>query len=104
MRLQNGFIQLIKIKNLKKLDETNQIMISQLQNQKPKSDTSTRQMLKNLPVVLKEQRSVLTIGGSLAIALMLVRRGRHIMIPLWGDNLGLDITETTLVFGISFLT
>ena len=77
------------------------LMISQLKNQRSNTATSTRQMLKNLPVVLKEQRSVLTIGGSLAIALMLVRRGRHIMIPLWGDNLGLDITETTLVFGIS---
>ena len=76
-------------------------MISQLKNQRSNAETSTRQMLKNLPVVLKEQRSVLAIGGSLAIALMLVRRGRHIMIPLWGDNLGLDITETTLVFGIS---
>ena len=77
------------------------LMITQLKNINRHSSNSTRKMLANLPAVLKEQRSSLVIGGGLAIALMLVRRGRQIMIPLWGNNLGLDITETTLVFGIS---
>lgn len=77
------------------------LMFTQLKNINRRSSNSTRKMLANLPAVLKEQRTVLTIGGGLSIALMLVRRGRQIMIPLWGDNLGLDITETTLVFGIS---
>ncbi len=77
------------------------LMITQLKNINRSSSNSTRKMLANLPAVLKEQRSVLTIGGGISIALMLVRRGRQIMIPLWGDNLGLDITQTTLVFGIS---
>lgn len=39
--------------------------------------------------------------GSAVIALSLLRSGRQVLFPLWGDHIGLDLSSIGLVFGLA---
>ena len=47
---------------------------------------------------LVEQRRPLLTAGVAAIALILLRSGRLILFPLWGDQIGLDVAQIGLIF------
>ncbi|PWD51843.1 MFS transporter [Serinibacter arcticus] len=51
--------------------------------------------------VLREHAGVLARLGIATGAIGLIRGARQVVLPLWGEHLGLDPTTTALVFGIS---
>jgi MFS family permease len=50
--------------------------------------------------VVEHRRVFLTAGGAV-IALQVLRQGRQVFLPLWGDAIGLDVAQIGLVYGIS---
>ncbi|MQA00264.1 MAG: MFS transporter [Dehalococcoidia bacterium] len=50
--------------------------------------------------VVDNRRPFLTAGPAM-IALQILRTGRQVLIPLWGDAIGLDVAVIGLIFGIS---
>ena len=46
------------------------------------------------------RRTFLTAGVA-AVTLVLIRNARQVLIPLWGDSIGLDVAEIGLVFGVA---
>jgi MFS family permease len=48
-----------------------------------------------------EHRRVFLTAGSAVIALQVLRQGRQVFLPLWGDAIGLDVSQIGLVYGIS---
>jgi len=48
-----------------------------------------------------EHRRVFLTAGCAVIALQVLRQGRQIFLPLWGDAIGLDVAQIGLVYGIS---
>ena len=55
----------------------------------------------SLRSVVRAERRSLLVAGSVAVALVLIRHGRQILIPLWGDAIGLDVAQIGLVFGLA---
>jgi len=51
--------------------------------------------------VLAEHRGTLARAGSVSIALLFVRAGRQLLIPLWGAAIGFDAAQIGLVFSLS---
>jgi len=51
--------------------------------------------------VAKSHRQVLTTLGSCALLLMAVRQARQTLLPLWCQHLGLDVSTTSLLVGLS---
>lgn len=51
-------------------------------------------------VVRDQRRAFLTAGVALLI-LQILRSGRDILIPLWGDSIGLDVSQIGMIFGLS---
>ena len=45
-------------------------------------------------------RSLLT-AGSVAVLLTVLRQGRQVLVPFWGDEIGLDVAAIGLIFGLS---
>lgn len=56
-----------------------------------------------LVATVVEHREVFLSAGLAVIALQIVRQGRDVFLPLWGDSIGLDVAHIGLVFGASSL-
>jgi MFS family permease len=54
-----------------------------------------------LVATLVEHRRVFLGAGFAVIALQVLRQGRQVFLPLWGDAIGLDVAQIGLVYGIS---
>ena len=52
--------------------------------------------------ILRENLTIFMTAGSSIIILQLVRAGRQVIVPLWGDSVGLDVSQIGLIFGIMF--
>ena len=48
-----------------------------------------------------EHRAVFLTAGCAVIALQVLRQGRQVFLPLWGDAIGLDVAQIGVVYGIS---
>jgi MFS family permease len=48
-----------------------------------------------------EHRRVFLTAGCGVIALQVLRQGRQVFLPLWGDAIGLDVAQIGLVYGVS---
>ncbi|GAB4330764.1 MAG: MFS transporter [Dehalococcoidia bacterium] len=55
----------------------------------------------NVVRTLRKHRHAFLTAGSVAVALVLVRHGRQLLIPLWGDAIGLDVAQIGIIFGFS---
>lgn len=55
----------------------------------------------NVVQTLRDHRHAFLTAGSVAVALVLVRHGRQLLIPLWGDAIGLDVAQIGIIFGFS---
>lgn len=51
-------------------------------------------------VVWNQRRAFLTAGVAVLV-LQVLRAGREILIPLWGDKIGLDVSQIGIIFGLS---
>lgn len=51
--------------------------------------------------VVRENQRTFVAAGSVALFVQLVRNARQLIIPLWGDAIGLSVSEIGLVFGLS---
>jgi MFS family permease len=54
----------------------------------------------HLLTVLSENRRSFLTAGLVAVSLVFVRSGRQLLIPLWGDHIGMDVAAIGLVFSI----
>lgn len=54
-----------------------------------------------LVATVVEHRRVFLTAGCAVIALQVLRQGRQVFLPLWGDAIGLDVAQIGLVYGIS---
>jgi MFS family permease len=54
-----------------------------------------------LAATVVAHRSVFLTAGCAVIALQVLRQGRQVFLPLWGDAIGLDVAQIGLVYGIS---
>jgi MFS family permease len=52
--------------------------------------------------LVEHRRDFLTVGA-VAFAIVLMRQGRQVLVPLWGDFIGLDVATIGLVVGLSSL-
>jgi MFS family permease len=48
-----------------------------------------------------EHRRVLLTAGLAVVALQILRQGRTVFLPLWGDRIGLDVAQIGVVVGIA---
>jgi MFS family permease len=55
----------------------------------------------SLASVVRRHLPVLRTLGLAALLVMAVRQGRQAVLPLWCDHIGLDVAQTSLIFGIS---
>src|SRR5690606_31549686 len=55
----------------------------------------------NLLGTLRDHRRTLLTAGSIVLFVQFVRQARQLLIPLWGDEIGLDVAAIGLVFGLS---
>ena len=51
--------------------------------------------------ILRDHRQTFARGGVASLAMQFVRSGRQLLIPLWGDAIGLDAASIGLAFGLS---
>jgi MFS family permease len=58
-------------------------------------------MLKRIGSVAIAHRRPLMTGGLVVLSLMVLRSSRQILIPLWGNSIGLDVASVGLVMGLS---
>lgn len=54
-----------------------------------------------LIATIVKHREIFLSAGFSVIALQLLRQGRPVFLPLWGNAIGLDVAEIGLIFGIS---
>jgi MFS family permease len=54
-----------------------------------------------LAATVVQHRSVFLTAGCAVIALQVLRQGRQVFLPLWGDAIGLDVAQIGLVYGLS---
>ena len=57
--------------------------------------------LQGLWHVLKTQKNSFATAGTAIVAISIVRSGRRLLIPLWGDWIGLDVASIGLIMGIA---
>jgi len=51
--------------------------------------------------LLRDHAGPLASAGSVAIVLQILRTARHLLVPLWGDSIGLGVADIGLVVGLS---
>ncbi len=56
-------------------------------------------MIKILPHIISVHQRIFLTAGSAVLCLTVLRAGRSLLIPLWGESLGLNITEIGLIVG-----
>ena len=66
----------------------------------PRQDRGASPLV-SLKGVWGQHRRVLGTAGVVAIAAQILRSSRQAIIPLWGDQIGLDPSEISLIFGAS---
>jgi MFS family permease len=54
-----------------------------------------------LMATVTEHRRVFLTAGFAVIALQVLRQGRQVFLPLWGDAIGLDVAQIGLIYGVS---
>ena len=55
----------------------------------------------SVPRILRENANVFLTAGTATIAIQVLRTGRQVIIPLWGESIGLDAAQIGVIFGIS---
>jgi MFS family permease len=50
---------------------------------------------------IREHWRSLVAAGSVAVLLTVLRQGRQVLLPFWGDDIGLDVAAIGLIFGLS---
>jgi len=58
-------------------------------------------MLALIPFILKRHWRVFGTAGVAILFLTVIRAGRQLLIPLWGESLGLDATDIGLIVGLA---
>jgi MFS family permease len=61
----------------------------------------TRRPEPGLSELLRTHAASLAGSGAVAVVLQILRTARHLLIPLWGDAIGLSVAEIGLVLGLS---
>lgn len=56
---------------------------------------------KRLIGVLNQHRRIFATAGMATVAIQVLRSSRQAVIPLWGDNVGLDAAQVGVIFGLS---
>jgi MFS family permease len=56
---------------------------------------------KRLAAVVRDHRRVFATAGLATVAIQVLRASREAVIPLWGDNAGLDAARVGVIFGLS---
>jgi len=51
--------------------------------------------------LLRDHAGAMAGAGTIAIVLQFLRTARHLLVPLWGDSIGLSVAEIGLVVGLS---
>jgi MFS family permease len=51
--------------------------------------------------MLREHRAVFATAGVTVLILQVLRMGRQVLIPLWGDEIGLNEAQIGLIFGLA---
>jgi len=55
----------------------------------------------SVPRILRENRNVFLTAGTATVAIQVLRTGRQVVIPLWGESIGLDAAQIGIIFGLS---
>jgi MFS family permease len=55
----------------------------------------------NVRRVLKDHRHVWLTAGTVALTISLLRASREVILPLWGDHVGLSAPQVSVIFGVS---
>ena len=55
----------------------------------------------HLVATMVEHRRIFLNAGLAMVALQMVRQGRDVFLPLWGDSIGLDVVQIGLVFSVT---
>ena len=61
-----------------------------------------RRILSLIPNMLVEYRQIFLTAGMVSVTLQMVRAGRQLLLPLWGEHIGLDTAEIGFIYGLSF--
>ena len=75
------------------------LVLLRLPDARPRSDPGAAPV--RVLTTIREQLPVLRTLGIGVLLVNAVRTSRQVVIPLWGDQIGLDPTTITLVFGLS---
>lgn len=51
--------------------------------------------------IVRTHRRILTTAGAATVAIQVVRSSRQVLIPLWGEQIGLDPSQISLLFSLS---
>ncbi len=51
--------------------------------------------------IVRENANVFLTAGAATVAIQVLRTGRQVVIPLWGESIGLDAAQIGVIFGIS---
>ena len=62
----------------------------------------SRKILSLIPIMLMEHRQIFLTAGIFSIILQMIRAGRQLLVPLWGEHIGLDTAEIGFIYGLSF--
>ncbi len=68
---------------------------------RPTPDDPGRTKPPPVAATLRSHAAGLGGAGLVALGLQVVRQARHLLLPLWGDAIGLDVAEIGLVVGLS---
>jgi MFS family permease len=55
----------------------------------------------SLGSILRDSARILRTAGFVAVTIQVLRTARQAIIPLWGDHIGLDASQISLIFGLS---
>lgn len=65
-------------------------------------ETATADPRPGLLQVVRDHRHTLATAGSVAVAAQVLRSSREVLIPLWGDQVGIAATTIPLIFAASY--
>ena len=60
-------------------------------------------IVSRLSEVITENKRIFATAGVAAVCLQLIRNGRTILIPLWGDSIGINVRDINLIMSASSL-
>lgn len=67
----------------------------------PTTFVSELSVYRRIGAMLREHRVVFATAGASVFILQLLRMGRQVLIPLWGDDIGLNEAEIGLIFSLA---